>query len=280
MTKHHVMLLAMLGLLAFEARADEGRAAAGDAVVLHRLYPKAKTVEVAASAGFLLNPTYVDTQFLQLGARWHWSESWGLGFVLGRARTKDRAERECVESFYNDPLHERGAPCLSQDDAGGWEKTEEANIGPAYPRIRELTGLATVFADYSLAYGKQILLHGATSYFDLRLRFGAALIRSRLYGEESSIGGDASRPARGDPLGEGGAPKAGVSVDDVHLYGEAGRPTPSDETTPAFYFALAEEMHFFRRFFVLGELGGYVMPVTDVGPELFFMAQLGAGVRF
>jgi hypothetical protein len=278
-----IVLLASV-VLAPLARASDGRAAGGSEVVLDRMYPKAGSVEVEATYGFLLNPTYVDTTLARAAVTYHWSESWGFGLSFAAAQTKDREERACVESFYNDPDHEAGAPCYSQDGGAGLEGAKSANIGPAYPRIRELRALFGVFGDYTIAYGKQILLHGAVSHFDLRLRFGAAAVVSDVYAERQTVRGDPSRPARGDPTGANGAPKAGVAPDerdgDGLLWGKEGRPEPRRETAPAAFLALAEQLHFARRFFLTGELGAYAMPSPARGFEAFLVVGLGGGVRF
>lgn len=236
-----------------------GRAADGEDVVLKRLYPKTRTFELEAGAGLLLNPTFVDTALARASLRYHWSETWGLGLAAAAAAAKDRDERGCVESFYNDPLKEGGAPCHAQDDGASLEGAKEMSIGPAYPGIRELTGLVMGFGDYTLAYGKQILLHGAVSHFDLRVRFGGGVVLSRFY---EAIG---TRPE--------------LKKDATDLYGEAGRPEPRAETSPCLYLALAEELHFGKHFFLAGELAGYVMTSVDRGIEPFFVAHLGLGLR-
>lgn len=252
-----------------------------DEVVLERLFPKTNTFEFEGGAGFLLNPSFVDTAVARVGMRYHWSEIWGLGLTVGKAVTKDRNERACIESFYNDPLYEVESVCDANEQGYGTYGSKSANIGAAYVPIRELNGIATAFVDYTLAYGKQILFQGGVSHFDLRVRLGASIIQSTFYAGRETVRGT-SRPSRGDPLGEGGAPKAGVAKGETDsdglLYGAEGRPVPTQENSPALYFALAEELHFFRRFFLSGELGGYVM-VSSEGVDPFFIANVGLGVR-
>jgi hypothetical protein len=264
------------------ARADE-RAAPGDDVVLERLYPKARTLELGLGGGLLLNPTFVETSLARLSVRYHWSETWGIGLDAAVARTRDRKERRCVETFYNDPLREAGAPCAAEDDADAPSASDGVNLGPAYVPIRELRGMVALYGDYTLGYGKQILLLGGTSHFDLRLRFGGGAVVSDFYAERETVRGQPDRPSRGDPQGEGGAPKAGVDAGerdgDGLLYGEEGRPEPRRETTPALYLGLAEELHFARRFFLSAELAAYAMTSAERGFEPFLVAELGLGVR-
>jgi hypothetical protein len=251
-----------------------GRAAEGDDVVLRPLYPKTASFEIEAGAGFVLNPTFVNTQLGIATIRYHWSESWGLGVRVGIARTQDRPERACIESFYNrDPDHQGGAVCAAMDGGAGG-KEAGVNVGPAYMAIRELKSLAMATADYSLAYGKQILLYGATNHFDLRVRMGAGVLQAVDYPERTTVLGDDARPARGNPA------DAGVSVDDGDKYGIAARPDPLQVYAPAVLLGLVEEYHFARRFFLSGELSGYLTTGIDGGIDPFFVAQVNLGVRF
>jgi hypothetical protein len=233
--------------------ADEAaRAADGDDVVLRRLFPKSQTVELQLGVGLLLNPTFVDTRLAEASLRYHWSENWGVGLDVAVANTSDRHERACIESFYNDPDHQASVPCAAEDGGAGAE-AKNVNLGPAYVPIRELRGLATVSVDYTIAYGKQILLQSATSHFDLRLRLGA------------------------------GAPRAGVGPAESDgnglLYGVDGRPKPHPETAPAVFGGVSQELHFARRFFVTPELALYLLLPPGSGVETLVVAQLGFGMR-
>jgi hypothetical protein len=277
------LALALPLLVCARPAAAGERAGDSDDVVLRRLYPKTRTVEVGAGAGWLLNPTFVETSLATLRFRYHWSEAWGLGLDIGAARTRDRNERRCVETFYNDPLHEAGASCSADDGGASLEESEHVNLGPAYVPIRELRGLVALYGDYTLGYGKQILLLGATSHFDLRVRAGAGDVVSDFYEERRTVRGHPERPSRGDPDGDGGAAKAGVEPGEADgdglLYGDEGRPAPRRETTPALYLGLAEELHVARRFFVSAELAAYAMTSAERGFEPFLVAELGLGLR-
>lgn len=254
-----IFLLALLSGVAAEARAD---ADDDQPKIMNRLFPKARSVEVSANAGYLLNPAFVDTSLLELNGRYSFSESWGVGVGVALARTKDRNERRCVETFYNDPKHEVEAECMNDDGGEGLEGTEEANVGPAYAKVRELRQLVTLHGDYSLAYGKMIFLHGVTSHFDLRLRFGGGLTTSDYY---------ESQPERREP---------GVKREDGTSYGDAGRPAPERQTTPHAYVGFAEDLLFLKRFSFGAELAYYVLVGTPHGVEQFVVMKLGAGVRF
>ena len=230
--------------------------------IMSRLFPKTHSVEVAAAVGNLLNPAFVDTTLLELSARYAFTETWAVGFAYATARTRDRSERKCVETFYNDPKHEVQAECMNDDGGDGLDDTEEANIGPAYARVRELRQLITLHGDYSLAYGKMIFLHGATGHFDLRLRFGGGMTMSDYYEQQ---------PAQRTP---------GVARGDTAHYGGGGRPAPERQTTPHVYVAVAEDLLFLKRFSFGGELAYYVLLGTPHGIEQVVVVKIGAGVRF
>ncbi len=230
--------------------------------VMRRLFPKTRSLEVAAAAGYLLNPAFVDTTLLELSARYAFTETWGVGLTFATARTRDRSERQCVETFYNDPKHEVQAECMNDDDGQGLDGAQEANVGPAYAPIRELRQLVTLHGDYSLAYGKMIFLHGATGHFDLRLRFGGGLTTSDYYEQQ---------PDQRAP---------GVTQDDAEHYGNAGRPEAERQTTPHVYVAVAEDLLFLKRFSFGGELAYYVLLGTPHGIEQFVVVKVGGGVRF
>lgn len=266
-----------LGLLAIVISTQ----AAAEEVVLHRLYPKTRGLELGLDVGVLLNPTFVDTTLTQASLRYFFNETWGVGLGVGMAQTKDRGERECVESFYNDPDRNVDASCASADDGAGLEQSENANIGPAYVPIRELRQVISLYADYTIAYGKQILLHGATSHFDLRLRFGAGMTVADYYEERTHVRGDPNRSSRGDTEGPNGAGvDEGERDSEGLLYGTEGRPTAQRQTNPHLYLALAEELLIFRRFYVGGEFATYLLLGGPTGPEPFFVVRLGAGTRF
>lgn len=242
----------MLLIAADDARADQ---------IMNRLFPKTKKLELGLSGGFLLNPAFVDTQLAEASGRYFFSESWGIGLSHAIAQNKDRGERECVESFYNDPQYEVEAVCGSEDESGEIDGAEEANVGPAYMPIRQLESLTTAYGDYSLAYGKMIFLHGATGHFDLRVRFGSGITRSTYYEQQ---------PNERQP---------GVVAADSSRYGEAGRPAPERQATPHLYLGLAEDLLFLKRFTFGGEVASYLLMGTPRGTEPFLVIRIGVGIR-
>lgn len=280
------LLVLCMCLFSCVASARDDQVGDGDEVILRRLFPKARRMEAGVDFGYVLNPAFVETTLVQVSGRYFFSEVWGVGVSLGMAQTKDRHERACVESFYNDPDHELDAVCSSDDKSDQLATATSANLGPAYAPIRELRQMFTVYGDYTLAYGKQILLLGATSHFDLRLRFGAGVSMADVYDERTTVRGHPERSTRGTMPAEGsGAIPPGVGADerdaDGHLlYGIEGRDAPRRESTPHIYLGVAEELLLFRRFYVEGELATYALFGTKEGLKAFLLARLGMGVRF
>lgn len=230
--------------------------------IMQRLFPKTGTLEVSAGAGYLLNPSFVDTALVEMAARYAFTERWGVGLSLDLARTKDRYERRCVETFYNDPKHEVAAECMEDDDGEGLRGAKEANVGPAYAPIRELRQIVTLHGDYSMAYGKMIFLHGATGHFDLRVRFGGGLTTSDYYREQTE---DRT---------------TGVSPSESDRYGPSGRPASERQTTPHVYLAIAEDLLFLKRFSFGGEVASYALLGTPQGFEYFMVLKVLGGIRF
>ena len=278
--------IALCGLFVNEkATARDQRTDHSDAFILDRLFPKQGVIELGTDVGFVLNPAFVETRILQVSMRYFITETWGLGLGVGMAAANDRNERVCVESFYNDPDHEVDAPCAAVDEGDGLATAKTANIGPAYVPIREIRQMVTLYADYTLAYGKLILLHGATTHFDLRLRFGGGMTISDVYDERTYVRGRPDLQTRGALPPEGSTePKPGVGPQDQDgdglYYGKEGRDQPRQEKVPHLYLGFAEELLFFRRFFLEGELAGLVFLGTSSGFTPVLLARFGMGVRF
>ena len=85
-----------------KARQGYRTAIEGQAMVLRKLFPKSNRLEVSANFGGILNQSFVDTMILHGGVSYHFSEEWGLALEGAMAINQDRAERTCIESFYND----------------------------------------------------------------------------------------------------------------------------------------------------------------------------------
>lgn len=253
-------------------------------VVLDKLYPKAGRFELGLEVGSLLNQSYVDTTLYKASLRYFFSETWGVNLMFATASNKDKFERACIESFYNDPQANVDAQCMSQDDGAGLAQNEDANLGPAYVPIREINQIIAAEAVYGIMYGKQIYFLGAVNHFDILLKFGAGLTRSRYYEERTHVKGDPSTPSRGAFSEEEGAANPGTDTapgpDGTLRYGPEGRPDPKQETHLTTSLAVAQKFYLARRVSVDVELSNYTLFGTAQQFEPYLVVSAGIGVRF
>ena len=249
-------------------------------IVLEKLYPKSGRLEVNADLGIVLNQAFVNTSLIRASATYYLSESWGLAFSALKAQNKDKEERRCVESFYNDPDKELTNVCASQDTTNEIETAEKANMGPAYMPIREIEDIFLVESVFSPNYGKQIFFLGIVSHFDFQLKIGAGVVRSIYYEQRTTVKDDASRPARGGFSDEEGAINPGVSPEESDKYGTAGRPDPLYQTNLVLAPALVQKFYFADRLSWNAELGSLFIMGTPGGFEYLLTISTGVGVRF
>ena len=122
-----VIVMTLSGAMAQSGYAYE-KAVEGPDVVKEKLFPKKSTVELDAKLGSVLNGSYIQTFMFNGSVTYFWSENWGFSAEGVFALNSDKAERACIETFYNDPNFAIGAQCggsgnLSQDSKG------DANFG-------------------------------------------------------------------------------------------------------------------------------------------------------
>ncbi len=250
-------------------------------VVKKKLFPKQKTFEISApDFGLILNESYVETYLLHFGATYFLSENWGVGVDAAFAISqKDKAERECIENFYNDPDYIVAAECGPSSevtDAMAANAGTFANMGPAYVPIRQIDSMFAIMATWSPLYGKQLLFYRGTSYFDLFLNAGLGLTSSTFYPKSTTLLN--GNPARG-PV-EAAADGVGAQPEQVDLYGKNGRPAAESQSNISTILGVGQKYHFAERFHIKVELRNYILLGTDSGFDSFFTLWGGFGVRF
>jgi hypothetical protein len=249
-------------------------------IVLEKLYPKSGRLEVNADLGIVLNQAFVDTTLIRVSASYYLTESWGLAFSAIKAQNKDKEERLCIESFYNDPDKELSNVCASQDNTSDIESAKKANMGPAYMPIREIEDIFLLESVFSPNYGKQIFFLGVVSHFDFQIKLGAGLARSTYYEQRNTIKGDPSKPARGAFSDEKPDTNPGVSHEETYKYGTAGRPDPIYQTNAVLAPALVQKFYVADRFSWNAELGSLFILGTPGGFEYLLTISTGVSVRF
>lgn len=280
-----VLVLLCLAAPAFAKDDLDMRASDRDELVLKRSYSKRASFELRLDGGTVMNQAFVETYLARAWVGRYFSETFGLGLSYAAAFNRDKDTRACVESFYNDPKKELSVQCESQDPEGEIDTAQEANIGPAYPAIRELNNLITADAVWSPIYGKQIMLQSAVVHFDLQLMAGVGIAQSTYYPTQMHLRGQPDHPSRGTfpESGEAGQRPGTTKADGDSVgryYGKDGRPDPERQTNPVVTMAMAERFLFFKRFDVSMELRDYVLLGPPSGWENFLALYVGSGVRF
>ncbi len=264
-------------------------------VVLMKLFPKKKKIELDARFGLVLNSSYTDTFLGNMGLTYFWSEEWGFNVEGTFAATNDKKERACIETFYNDPNYAVDAECGSQGDGAEGLKEDEdgdANFGPAYVPVRELKNMFIGNFVWNPIYGKQIVLMSATNYFDFYIKMGGGVAMSDFYRKQSEIpsSGKSSRGAfcRKDDSTEVKGPEGctersegknpGTTNEDET--GVTGRPIPESQSNLTMHLSIGQRFHFMKRFLVTASLENYTLLGTDSGFDNFLALMGGFGVRF
>lgn len=277
-------VLAMLMSLSVEAvpaLAQTGykKSTEGGDVVMNKMYPKKKRIEVTPAMGFILNQSYVNTILLGAGVNYFFSEEWGLGVDFAVGSNSDKDERGCIENFYNDPNDEVASPCGSANALGG----TKANFGPAYVPIREIQNVISANLIWNPVYGKQLILLSATSYFDLFLEGGASLVSSRFYPKQETLRNGNKSRGEFDPNGDQLPPPRGpigADVNDAGSYGVSGRPDPQSQNNVALNLGVGQKFHFGKSFHIKMYLRNMTILGTETGFDNLFALMVGAGLRF
>ena len=293
-----LLLAAMLLCLATptwgKKRKGYRKATEGQAVVLRKLFPKKKRLEVNANFGAIMNQSFIDTMMLHGGVSYHISEEWGLALEGAMAMNQDRAERQCIESFYNDFRGETAGPlggkCYEGPLGDGHLKNGSSiekykgkvNIGPAYMAITEIGQLLSLSAVWSPVYGKQIFSFlPRTSHMDIFLTFGGGVAMSTYYSMSTKLrNGKQSRYTSGTTnKAETDMQNIGAGQNEKTQWGVAGRPDPEERTDVFVSFSVGQKYHFLQRIFIKVELRNYTLLATPDTYHNFFTMWGGLGLR-
>ncbi len=261
------------------------KAVEGSDVVKDKLFPKKSAVELDGKFGTVLNGSYIQTFLLNGGLTYYWSENWGFNLEGIFALNSDKAERACIETFYNDPNFAISSQCgssanLSQDSQG------DANLGPAYVPIREIQYMGVGNFVWNPIYGKQLVFLSFTTYFDFFVSFGGGLAISKYYPEQTDfLNGTRQRGGLFCTKAEAAKPN-GCSTDtnpgttDESLVGIAGRPQPLSQNNIVTHLSVGQRFHFMKRFELLASLDNYTLIGTPQTFDTYLTLFGGLGVRF
>lgn len=273
------------------------KATEGQAVVVRKLFPQKNRIEVNANFGAIMNQSFIDTMILHGGISYHFSEEWGLALEGVMAMNQDRAERTCIESFYNDfrdkniiEKNQLRSKCYEGDlgDKGKNISTYEGqiNIGPAYMPITEVGNLFSLSAVWSPVYGKQIFSFlPRTSHMDIFLSIGGGIAMSTSYPLITKLkNGNKGRMREGENGGGDPAQKmaqhgATNTKEDENSWGVKGRPEPEQQTNPFISLGVGQKYHFLKHLFIKVELRNFTLLATSQTYHNFFTMWAGLGLR-
>ncbi len=265
------------------------KATEGQAVVLRKLFPKKRRIEVNANFGLILNQSFVDTMLLHGGLSYHFSEEWGLALEGAMSMNQDRAERTCIESFYNDfratgakPL---GGKCYAGDLGNKASNLPDmVNIGPAYMPIMEVDNLFSLSAVWSPVYGKQIFSFlPRTSHMDIFLSIGGGIAMSTFYSLSETLKNKKNARNKSTTNDSDKTEEAmranGATLGEPHLWGVNGRPDAEQLTNPFISLGVGQKYHFLKHIFIKLELRNFTLLATSQGYHNFFSMWGGLGLR-
>lgn len=298
-----VFLMPNLGAGASYRKSTEGRD-----VVKNKIYPKRKKVEISPNFGYILNQSYIETQVLNMGFNYFFSENWGFGLDITKGMNSDKDDRWCIENFYNDPAEIIGDSCGSADVV--WDGSSGADnstitqrardehpndekypaddaavgngtsMGPAYVPIREIDTIITGNLIWTPIYGKALILLSTTVYFDLYLEGGLGLAQSDYYPKQEKLKNGNTSRGEYEPGAKQPAARLGAYKNESYAYGEAGRPASEKKSNVLVNLGIGQKFHFGGMFHVKVFLRDMVILGTPGGFENLMALYAGVGIRF
>ena len=289
----------LCGLLNSTALAQDGYRKAiddGEEIVLDKIFPKRKKIEISVGGGGIINQSYIQSFVVGGTINYFFSEVWGAGIEGGFIVNSDKAERTCIENFYNDfngsvetnsgQVCSEGSDTQAQADlaTGTGTGPETANMGPAYVPIRQKDIMIGGHLIWNPIYGKQLLLLSSTGYFDVFVKMGGGITMGDFFAQTKTLRD--GRLGRGPPESNPGAgfDNAGNPETDANgnkLWGVEGRPDAKPETNFYVMASLGQKYHFFKKFHISLEVKNYTLLFTeDTGFDNFFTLNGGIGIRF
>jgi outer membrane beta-barrel protein len=257
------------------------KAVEGPDNVKNKRYPKVKRFEIDLQAGGLLNQSYVRSIAFGGSIQYFWSERWGMSLDGMFYSNTDKAERTCIENFYNDFYNRIGNECAADGSKataqaeiragdvvpkmpGGGVENPGPNIGPAYVPIRENTLTIGLNAIWAPIYGKQLMFLSQTNYFDVYFLFGGGIAMSEFYpkqAEDPQTGRKyrltSNQPPDANPGDDIVEPAAGVDPSRTDAYGIDGRPQVQKESNVYINLGIGQKYHFGKKFHVKFELRNF-----------------------
>lgn len=247
--------------------------------VKSKLFTKKSRVELdLPDFGMILNQSLVTTYLVHGGLTYFKDEEWGYQLEGSYGFNTDEDERTCLETFYN--KGERTDIAEECGDKGNLPDDNSANYGPAYMPIREINYIVAANLVWNPVYGKQLFFLRATSYFDVFITMGGGVVMSTYYDKATELKN--GKPSRADAVEQNGQVviDGGAGKNETDLYGEDGRPDPTDETHFFLNLGIGQKFHFWERYSIKIEFRNMTLFGTPGGFENLFAIWSGLGIRF
>lgn len=252
--------------------------------IKRKLYPKKSAFELSADFGQILNQSYISSYLAHFNGTYFFSESSGFAAEFALAINSDKYERVCIENFYNDAMEQIGPVCSAdgqgQENLNGVADSRFANMGPAYPAIREIKNIISGAWVWAPIYGKQLFFMSGVGHFDVYTTVGGGVVMSDYYNKK--LYADDGRQLRGtfpNPT-DTTSPTPGVGGDEIDFYGKAGRPKSVPTTSPMITLGVGQKYHFTKNFNAKIEIRNYSLIGVPGAVDLYFAVWGGLGVRF
>lgn len=281
-------LLVMISLCVSSISLAQGyrRATEGSAAVRGKLYTKRKRIEInGPDVGFIMNQSFVTTMLVHGGLTYYTSEEFGWQLEGSFGINSDKAERECIENFFNNPSKiPLDVPC--NDESVVAANSNDVNWGPAYVPIREPDLLLAGNMVWAPVYGKQLLFLSSVIHFDLFVTAGGGLAMSTFYEklDQVVLANGSVRPSRTPNEGATGTTPeqlgVGCPLGDVDCYGINGRPEAQSQTHPFVNLGVGQKLHINKLMHVKLELRNMTLLGTHSGFENLLALWGGVGFRF
>ena len=273
----------LVGLNSGNALADYRKAVEGNEVVKGKFYPKAGRFELGVGAGGILNQSFINTFLFSASATYHLTDWHALSFEGFYGLSKDRYERECLESFYSDtkraeqypessgsePCDQRkdnaNTPANAQADSAAYPSQDEAKKKdlaenkplerkPAYMPIRQIKTMAMLNYQWTPVYGKALWFLSAVGYLDLFFNAGLGVAMSDYSDTKKTLGESSS------PVTDG--------TSNPNEYGKEGRPLVQAQTSPAIGLGIGSRFFFANHFMIHANLRNFTI-VAQTGESAF-----------
>lgn len=251
--------------------------------VKNKIFTKTRKIEISGpDFGGFLNQALINSYVIHGGLFFYKDEMWGFGIEGGYVMNFDKAERKCLEEFYNDPKDEIIAECAPEDnDPSQFINSPDTTYRPIYMPIREIQYFVAGNVSWNPVYGKQIVLLSYTSYFDFFINLGGGAIFSIFYPKSEVLRNGVIAQCSLDLDTGTTQQNCGAKKNETDLIGAQGRPDPQSQIHPFFTAGIGNKFHLTKNISLKLELRDFLILGTSPSPfENLLAVWGGINLRF